>query len=201
LAILGGTTFSTFDPSTHIGSPAFFPLSQVLCRVGRYPLPEKQEWAIQLIGETLAKLVLSSAMLLQFQGTPPPEPPSFAYAKETIPNESGENAKLFIWAANRIAMLASPGFDSALESLQFRIGVGEARVDPENTVADLDLEIFLQRAAVLSGHAVFVGLSVKTIAEAEAFQTELQNVKALGIEAANAAQAYVKKERSLLVSQ
>ena len=205
LAVFGDTKFSEIDISTHAVAPAFFPLGQVLCRVGRTNLGNEQKWAAELTGETLAQMLLSAVMLLSLQGVSLPPPREISIidcgGRGTSPESADKRMEPFVWAATRIAMFASPAFDAAVKSLVFRMGVAGIGIDKDQGLSMADMRASLYRWAALPSHALIVGCSVKTPGGAEECQSLLQRLKTTGTNAASAAQDYVRKERELVLSR
>lgn len=204
VALLGDTKFQDLDVYRHQIAPSFFPVAQILCWVGRVTIDLPSKWAAELVGRSIAGLVLSSAMLLRLQGISIPAPPSVIridITGERVSGDSDERIESFVWAANRMAMLASPAFSAAIEAMKFSIGISEITSDENDGIAVEDLRAALVRWAVFPGHAMVTGCRAKTAEEAtecEQFRSEL---KTIGVETALEVAAWVKKERELILDK
>jgi hypothetical protein len=196
LAILGDRLFTDFNPSIHSPTSAFYPLTQILCRFGRKnPVSD----SANIVGADLAKLLLSSAMILKLHGIAIPPPPEHiwidASGGRAVPN--GEDARLapFFWAASRIAYLPEPGYQAALKAIKFHLGTGDIFISPEGYDSDKTIS-FLYKWAALPSHAL-IGLQVKSEKDKEPVENAIINLNAAGREVASLTREFVLKERLL----
>ncbi len=200
--MLGNKKFPDFDVSKDSVSDAYFPVVQMLCRLGRQSLPQEERWAISLLATTLSDLVMSAAMLLALQQRSLPSPPQVRHftgqGERTIPEDADPSTEPFVWAASRLAMLASPTYETAFKAIEFHLAIPGIHVDPASEYSYDDMRDVLRRWAAFPGRGVLVVNSgVKTEEERAACESLLHELRKTGAIAAAAARDFVSAERTL----
>lgn len=200
MAIKGDSSFTDFDPSTSGPSPIFYPLGQVLCRLGRRLISPKEQTYSKLIGEALKDLALSAAMLLYVQNLTLPSPPEVRWinigGERVVPDGEDKRLEPFIWIASRIAYLPEPAYQAALQGFRFILATGNVLVDKKDGCsADIMISL-LRRWIVFPGHAL-ICLSVKAKKDIKPVEDCIKEIKQVGASVTADAQAFVAKEREL----
>lgn len=202
MAIKGDSLFADFDPSTTGPSPIFYPLGQVLCRLGRRLIDPKDQTYSKLIGEALKDLALSASMLLHVQGLTMPSPPGVIWisagGERVVPEGEDKRLEPFIWIASRIAYLSEPAYQAALQGFKFILATGNVLVNKEKGYSADTTISFLKRWMVFPGHAL-ICLSVKLKKDIEPVEDYIKEIKQVGVCVTSAAQAFVVKERELVL--
>lgn len=202
MAIKGDSSFTDFDPSTSGPSPIFYPLGQVLCRLGRRFINPKDLTFSKLIGEALKDLALSAAMLLHVQGLTLPSPPDVRWincaGERVVPDGEDKRLEPFIWIASRIAYLPEPAYQAALQGFGFSLATGNVLVNKKDGYSADTMISFLRRWMIFPGHTLIL-LSVKAKKDITPVEDYIKGIKNVGSSVATEAQAFVVKERELVL--
>lgn len=203
--IRGDTSFIDFAPSMGSPTPAFYFWTQMLCRIGRKEVGSEGQSIANIAGSALGKLALSAAMLLRLQDIAIPPPPEERWVNpggdRIVPLGEDERLKPLFWVASRIAYLAEPAYQAALEELKsgittgglFTAGVG---LDKENGFDSKTLSFWLRKWMAFPNSA-FITVPVKSEKDIKPVEAAIAEFKSIGINVAQAAYEFVIKEREL----
>ncbi len=204
LALMGESSFIDFDPSIAAPTSVFFPLTQILCRLGRKLLRPEEKESAKIIGSAIGDLAMSAAMILTLQDINMPPPPEIIWngigANDRVVPE-GEDNRLepFFWAASRIAYLPEPpAYQAALERLKFIMATGNILVDKQEGYDAETSKSLLRKWAAFPGHA-FIPIWVKSQKDVKPVERMINDLKMIGNNVAKAAYDFVIKERALVI--
>lgn len=205
LAPFGDSDYLKCDLASHRITSQFFAVVDVLSQAGRHRLPAKCTWADPMIAKTLAGLMMTSSMLLHFQGVTVPTPPEHLWVglsggNRTIAPDADIRTAPFVWVASRIARLDPSAFDAAMKALVYRIGIPQVGVDL-NSGQPLDrLRNYITHIACLPNYAITVQLNAASKSDAASSRELIAGMKQIGQRAALASLDFLTRERSLQLS-
>jgi hypothetical protein len=144
-------------------------------------------------------MMIGSGILLHWKGISLPAPPEGLLCDgggRRRAEEGAQETEPFVWLAYCIAALPADAYSAALDALVYRRAISFVGVDAKRSMSLQETLNAVNRWSVFPGFAL-VSLYVRSQREADRCKALLIEAETAGATVAQAAKAFVEKERAL----